>query len=304
MPGLPSWTPDLASLDLLLSTAELGSVGKAAAAHGISQPSASARLGRLERQLGIALLVRGTRGTTLTPAGEAVVAWAAAVVNSAHALTDGVQILRKNAVARLRVAASLTVAEYLMPPWISGLRQAHPDAEVVATVANSRLVCDAVRDGAADVGFIETPDVPAAFSSLRVGRDRLALVTSPSLAKTLPRPSISPLELTRLPLLLREQGSGTRETFIQALTETLGHDPTLTHAFELGSTTTILATARAGGGIGVVSARAVAAEVSSGVLVQIRITGLDPQRPLTAVWLGRRPTALAGELISLAQKRT
>jgi DNA-binding transcriptional LysR family regulator len=69
---LPTWTPDLPALDLLLSVAELGSVGKAAAAHGISQPSASARLSRLERQLGVAVLVRGSHGSTLSPAGQAV----------------------------------------------------------------------------------------------------------------------------------------------------------------------------------------------------------------------------------------
>ena len=107
---LPPWTPDLASLDLLLGVARTGSIARAAEEHGLSQPSASTRLSRLERRLGVALLVRATSGTTLTPTGEAVAAWAADVVAAAHQLTDGVSALRAIADARLSVAASQSTA--------------------------------------------------------------------------------------------------------------------------------------------------------------------------------------------------
>lgn len=180
MPRLASWTPDLVTLDLLLSVAELGSVGKAATAHGMTQPSASARLRRLERQVGAPVLVRSTQGSTLTPAGQAVVVWAEAVVDSAHALTDGIQSLRSGADARLRVAASLTVAEYLLPTWLLTLRGTHPDVEVTATVANSRAVAEAVRAGTVDVGFVESPQVPTGFGHVQVAADRLVLAASPS----------------------------------------------------------------------------------------------------------------------------
>jgi DNA-binding transcriptional LysR family regulator len=302
---LPTWTPDLPTLDLLLSVAELGSVGKAAAAHGISQPSASARLSRLERQLGVPVLVRGARGSTLTPVGEAVVAWAAGVVDAARALTDGVAAVREAADARLRVAASLTVAEYLMPPWLLALRRVHPDVEVAATVANSHEVCEQVRDGRADLGFIESPDVPPGFGTCEVGRDRLALVVAagyPLAARA--SSGLLPRDLASLPLLLREPGSGTRDTFLRALGRALGHPPgsppALPHAVELGSTSTIVATARAGGGVGVVSARAVAGDLASGTLVEVPVHELHAERPLTALWLGSRPSPLAHELVQLA----
>jgi DNA-binding transcriptional LysR family regulator len=303
VPRLAPWTPDLISLDLLLSVVELGSVGKAATAHGMTQPSASARLRRLERQLGVPVLVRSAQGSTLTPAGEAVVVWAAAVVDGAHALVDGVQTLREGVGARLRVAASLTVAEYLMTPWLLGLRRAHPDVEVTATVSNSRTVCDVVRAGGADLGFIEAPQVPAGFSHARVGNDRLALVASPDLVDGLGTDEIDAERLTELPLLLREHGSGTRDTFLRAWADALGREPELVHAVELGSTTTILATARAGGGIGVVSSRAVSGELASHALSVLHVHGLQATRPLTAVWLGRQPTELARELVELAGAR-
>lgn len=304
---LPPWTPDLPALDLLLSVAELGSVGKAAAAHGISQPSASTRLARLERQLGVPVLVRGARGSTLTPAGEAVLTWAAGVVDAARTLTDGVRTLREAADARLRVAASLTVAEYLMPPWLLALRRLHPGVEVAATVANSHEVCERVRAGHVDVGFVESPDVPAGFSTARVGEDRLALVVAagyPLAARA--RAGLRPRDLPDLPLLLREPGSGTRETFLHALRAALGTapgdgEPRLPHAVELGSTSTIVATARAGGGVGVVSARAVTGDLAAGTLVELPVRGLHAERPLTALWLGVRPTPLAAELVGLAR---
>jgi DNA-binding transcriptional LysR family regulator len=298
---LPPWTPDLVSLDLLLSVAEHGSVGRAAAAHGISQPSASARLSRLERKLGVPVLVRRTTGSTLTPAGEAVIAWAAGVVTAAHTLTDGVRTLREGRDARLRVAASLTVAEYLMPPWLLSLRRRHRDLDVAAIVENSSEVAEHVRSGAADIGFIESPDLPAGLTGQHVGRDRLALVVAAAhpLAGA---EALTVADLPGLPLLLREPGSGTRDTFLRAVSTALAlpEPPATPHATALGSTATIVATARAGGGVGVLSARAVAADLVGGSLVELVVPQFAAERPLTAIWLGRTPTPLAQELIAIA----
>jgi DNA-binding transcriptional LysR family regulator len=289
---LPPWISDLPALDLLLSVAETGSVGRAAQAHGISQPSASARLARLERRLGVPLLVRSRRGSLLTPAGQAVAVWTQQVVGAAHTLADGVLSLRADQAARLRVAASLTIAEYMLPAWLLGLRRTHPDTEISAGVANSQGVFEMVRSGAADLGFVESPDIPAGLSRRRVGEDRVALVVSAGYPLAVRAGQDLPIaDLLEQPLLLREPGSGTRDTFLGALEKALGAMPPLPHATSLGSTTTILATARAGGGIGVVSARA-AAE-----LVELRVPGLDLLRPLHAVWLGKAPSPLAEDLM-------
>lgn len=297
---LRPWTPDLVSLDLLLSVVELGSVGKAAAAHGISTPSASARLTRLERQLGVPVLVRSARGTTPTAAGEAIVAWASSVIDAAHAMTDGVQTLRANQGARLRIAASLTIAEYLLPQWLLAFRRAHPEVEMVASVANTRAVSEDVRSGAVDLGFIESPEPPEGLTERAVGTDRLALVASPDFIRDLDGAEISAEILLGLPILLREAGSGTRDTFLLALSQALGRNPVLPLAVALGSTATILATARAGGGIGVVSRRAVTSDLSSGALQELEVDNLRPRRQFRAIWLGRHPSALARDFLEHA----
>ena len=298
---LPPWISDLPALDLLLSVAETGSVGRAAQAHGISQPTASARIARLERRLGVPLLVRSRRGSLLTPAGQAVAVWTQQVVSAAQTLADGVLSLRADRAARLRVAASLTVAEYMLPAWLLSLRRTHPGTEISAEVSNSHGVCEMVRAGEADLGFVESPDIPADLSRRRVGDDRVALVVSSGYPLAARAGRELPIaDILEQPLLLREPGSGTRITFLTAVERLLGTAPALPHATSLGSTTTILATARAGGGIGVVSSRATAGPTAAGELTEIRVRDLDLTRPLHAVWLGHTPSALAAQLIAIS----
>ncbi|MGN6251098.1 MAG: LysR substrate-binding domain-containing protein [Marmoricola sp.] len=299
---LPSWTPDLATLDLFVSVADLGSVGKAATAHGISQPSASARLARLERQLRLPLLARGARGTGLTSHGREVHAWAVDVLAAAGALVDGVQASRQAEQDCLRVAASLTIAEYCLTPWLLTLRRRRPDVHVSVTVANSHGVCEQVRTGQVEVGLVESPEVPADLSSQVLGSDRLALVVSPDHPRA-PHAAdgVRAAEIASLPLLVREPGSGTREAFLAGLEAALGAPASVTSFVELGSTATIVASVRAGGGVGVVSARAVASDLEARTLVELRVTDLGVERPLTAVWVGPTPPPLAAELVALAR---
>src|ERR1700741_4378299 len=123
---LPPRVSDLTGFDLLLSVARVGSLGRAAAEHGISQPAASARMRQLEGQLGLALIERSPRGSTLTRAGALVADWAQAAVHAAAALDAGVSALRRERDSRLRIAASLTIAEYLLPGWLTALRATDP----------------------------------------------------------------------------------------------------------------------------------------------------------------------------------
>jgi len=95
---LPSRVSDLTGFDLLLSVARAGSIGRAAAEHGISQPAASARMRLLEGQLGLALIERSPRGSRLTPAGALVADWAQAAVDAAAALDEGVTALAGSAI--------------------------------------------------------------------------------------------------------------------------------------------------------------------------------------------------------------
>src|SRR6476469_4247727 len=110
--------PDLDTLSLVLEVAASGSLSKAGAARGLSQPAVSARMRGLERLVGFTVLARSARGSTLTPEGALLAEWARGVLAAADVLGAGIASLRSDRSARLRVAASLTVAEHLLPGWL------------------------------------------------------------------------------------------------------------------------------------------------------------------------------------------
>jgi DNA-binding transcriptional LysR family regulator len=301
---LPSRVSDLTGFDLLLSVTRTGSIGRAAAEHGISQPAASARMRLLEAQLGLALIERSPRGSRLTPAGALVAGWAQAVVDAAAALEVGLVALRHERDSRLRIAASMTVAEYLLPVWLTALRAVDPGAVVALSAVNSAEVAQAVLADAADIGFIEGPEIPDGLHAEPVGRDRLTLVVAPAHPWARRRSGVPAAELARTPLVSREAGSGTRRFFEEALRAQAGLER-VPPAAELSSTTAIKAAVAAGAGSGpaVLSSLAVAAELSAGTLRVVPVTGVDLTRTLRVVWTaGRRLTGPARDLYAIAAR--
>jgi molybdenum-dependent DNA-binding transcriptional regulator ModE len=149
---------DLIELDLLDSIAELGSLGRAANRHRMSQPAVSMRMSQLERRLGVTSLQRGPAGARLTPAGERVVALSRRVLSETRELMAGVEALVAEESSHQRVSASLTVAEYLLPGWLAALHRQSPDAILAVEVTNSARVVARVAEHHADVGFVVLPD--------------------------------------------------------------------------------------------------------------------------------------------------
>ncbi len=303
---LASRVSDLTGFDLLLTVARLGSLGRAATEHGMSQPAASARMRQLEGQLGLALIERSPRGSRLTPAGALVADWAQAAIDAAAALDAGVTALRRERDSRVRIAASMTVAEYLLPAWLIALRAMDPGAAVALMAVNSADVADAVLADAADVGFVEGPDLPDGLRAEPVGADVLTVIVAPAhpwaLRARRGGRGITARELAGTPLVAREAGSGTRRYLEEALAAQVGLDRVPPLA-ELSSTTAIKAAVAAGAGPAVLSSLAVAAELSAGTLRAVPVTGLDLNRALFAVWTaGRRLTGPARDLHAIASR--
>lgn len=290
--------PDPISLDLLISVAERGSISAAAKVHGVSQPAASMRLRRLEQVLGVEVLRRDPTGASLTPAGEAIVEWAAAVVNDISALDAGVRSLRETARTHLRVAASMTVAEYLFPGWLTRLNTASDGVHVALVMGNSDQVARWVVAGDADLGFVEGVGVPDGVQSRRLLRDRLTVVVGPRHPWARRRRALTPAELAAAPLVAREVGSGTRAVLDHALAL---HGLVADVAVELGSTTLIKSAVAAGSGPAVVSELAIRRESAAGQLVEVSCPDLDTERWIRAIHRrGRRLAGPARELLAVA----
>ncbi|HVC26137.1 MAG TPA: LysR family transcriptional regulator [Acidimicrobiales bacterium] len=282
---LPQPVPDLVSLDLLQSVAELGSIRQAAAAHGVSQPAASMRLRSLEAALGLELLDRSGGRARLTAAGAAVVRWSEAVIDGVQTLLAGTAALRAEGRSQLRIAASMTVAEYLVPGWLNGLRATEPDAVVSLQMGNTEQVLDVMRRRGADVGFVEGRTSPATLASRVVCSDDLVLVVAPGHPWARRREPVTPGEISVTPLVLRERGSGTREV-LEAGLAGLGLEPS--SLVELASTTAIKAAIAGGSGAAVLSRLATRAELDDGRLVAVPTTGVPLGRSIRAVWDGGR----------------
>ncbi|MGW5258002.1 LysR family transcriptional regulator [Streptomyces sp. NPDC004012] len=294
--GLARRVPDLGALELLLAVARLGSLGRAARELGITQPAASSRVRSMERQLGVALVDRSPRGSRLTDAGALVTDWARRIVEAAEAFDAGAQALRGRRDSRLRVAASMTIAEYLLPGWLIALRAQRPDTAVSLLAGNSAAVAERLLAHEADLGFVEGLTVPTGLDAAVVAHDRLIVVTAPGHPWARRRAPLSAGELASTQLILREEGSGTRQV-LQAALGGLAR-PLL----ELSSTTAVKASAVSGAGPAVLSELAVGEELSARRLVSVPVEGVRLDRALRAVWrTGHRPTGPGRDLLGLTR---
>ncbi|MEU3187807.1 LysR family transcriptional regulator [Streptomyces sp. NPDC006923] len=291
--------PDLGALELLLAVARLGSLGRAARELGISQPAASSRVRAMERLLGVALVDRSPHGSRLTDAGTLVTDWARRVVEAAEAFDAGAQALRGRRDSRLRVAASMTIAEYLLPGWLTALRRARPDTAVSLHAGNSVTVAERLLAHEADLGFVEGLSTPEGLDSAVIGHDRLLVVVGPGHPWARRRAPLDPAELAGTSLILREPGSGTRQVLDAGLAAYGGlAEPLL----ELASTTALKAAVVGGAGPGVLSELAVGEELASRRLVRVAVEGIRLRRDLRAVWpAGARPAGPARDLLSLTR---
>lgn len=278
-----SWS--LGSLALLAAFEDGSSMSEVAKSLGVSQPTVSANLRRLEEALGVRLVDLSPQGSALTETGAAAVAWSRPLLAEARRLDAAFASMGRASRRRLRIAASLTIAEYLVPRWLSNTPQervAFTWRDLELTVCNSRQVVASVEANGVDLGFVEGAVSLRKFNRRLIGRDELRLIVAPNHEWARRARPISAVELCRGDLILREEGSGTRGILERALAR---------HGVELPdglptttSTSSIKNAVRYGGKVAVVSQLAIGDEVASGSLVTLATDGLDLARHLYAIW--------------------
>jgi DNA-binding transcriptional LysR family regulator len=252
---------NLRQLEVFAATARAGSTRAAADHVARSQSAASAALTELERTLGAPLFDRVGRRLVLNENGRVLMPLAASLLDQAaeleHMFTGAHE-------APLRVAASLTIGEYLLPDVLARWRAAHPASPVQLMIANTRDVIAAVAAFDVDVGFIEGPQT---HPNLRVHpwlTDELVIVAAPT--HPLAGRHASARQLREAVWAMREPGSGTREAADRWLLEHVGP---LQVAFELGSAEAIKRVVAAGAALGCLSREAVARDLAHGTLVEL-----------------------------------
>jgi DNA-binding transcriptional LysR family regulator len=252
----------LRQLEVFVATARAGSTRAAAGAVARSQSAASSALAELERQLGAMLFDRIGRRLVLNAQGQALLPQAIALLDHAGEVQGLFEAEHRTP---LRMAASMTIGEYLLPDRVATWKAAHAQGSVRLVVGNTSEVIDAVVAMRVDIGFIEGAQSHPDLQVRRWLDDELLIVAAPDHA--LAARAVTMRQLAQASWILREPGSGTRQAADEWLLERLGP---LRVEFELGSTEAIKRLVAAGVGIGCLSRHAVQRSIDDGTLVELR----------------------------------
>jgi DNA-binding transcriptional LysR family regulator len=264
----------MTQLRSFLAVVRTGSVSAAASELVVTQPSVSAAVSSLSRELGVSLLERDGRGVRPSPAGIEFAAYAADVIGLLDEGSRAARAAERASGLGLRIAAVTTAAESFVPPLMQAFAMLRPDVGLGLEVGNRDRVLAIVLGHEADVAIAGRPPRDPRIVSQPIRPNELVLVTSaddPLVAAD------APVELDALEgrrWLLREHGSGTRlvnEEFIAGAGIAV---ETLT----LGSNGAIRQAARAGLGVSFVSRDAVANELEAGLLGVIPVREGPPPR--------------------------
>ena len=252
----------LARLEVFVATARAGSTRAAAGRIARSQSAASASLAELEEAFGVRLFDRVGRRLVLNERGRALLPGAVQLLDDAARLESTfTQIVP----APLRMAASFTIGEYLLPDLLSAWREVHPHQPARLDIGNSSDVTRAVAAFDVDIGFVEGAVDHAALRTRRWRSDELVIVAAPG--HPLARGTATLRQLAQAAWVLRERGSGTREAADRWLAARLSP---MRVELELGSSEAVKRIVGAGLGLGCLSRLAVAEAFVDGRLVEVK----------------------------------
>jgi DNA-binding transcriptional LysR family regulator len=200
----------------------------------------------------------------------------------------------------LHLAASQTVANYWLPPFMHRFQTQYPGISMQLAIGNTEQVAASVRDGFSDLGFVEGEIDDPALAVTPAAEDEMVLVVGAS-HPWATRTSLAPTELTQTRWVLREPGSGTRAMFEEAL-EDFGIAPTeLDVALELASNEAVRTAVIAGAGGTVMSRFVTEAAVAAGRLVQMPLA-LPKRRFLAIRHKERHLTRAQREFLALVDE--
>ncbi|MCE1245974.1 MAG: LysR family transcriptional regulator [Firmicutes bacterium] len=264
-------------LKTFLTVVRCGSLTGAAKELLISQPAVTLQIHKLEQEYNETLFYRRERGTELTPAGRVLYNFAQRIDSLYGEAQDELNSLRGEFHGILKVGATLTIGEYVLPPVMGRYKDGHPHTDILLEVENTGRIVEKVASGTLDCGLVEGPFENGMIKSEKLAGDELVFVCS---SRHYPE-NIKEIEIHQLfteSFILREPGSGTRLVFENALRKA-GFDPAeLKILMQLGSTQSIKALVSENIGVTVISERTVQTEIRSGILKQIKIPSLDLHR--------------------------
>jgi len=258
----------LRQLEVFLAVAKHDSVSRAGAELALSQSAVSEALAELEHQFSIKLFERLGKRLQLSELGRGLRPLAEALYAQASELEA--RLASQAGVGTLRIGATLSIGDYLVPSLMATFMREQPDARVTLHVANTAEIARKVTNFELDVGIVEGELNEPELEVTRWRPDELVVFCAPNHPFAKKR-ALTDRDLGAARWIVREPGSGTRQAFERALSGLL---PELDIALELQHTEAIMSAVKAGLGVGCISRLALADALLHGTLVGCRV----PQR--------------------------
>ncbi len=285
----------LPHLATFAKAAELSNFTAAARALGLTQAAVSQRIASLEQTLGVSLFRRQGGKILLTEAGQRLYPFAQRILLLHQEARQ--QVTGEKAAVRgeLRLGASSIPGEHLLPSFLSVFGQRYPHIQVQAMVSDTLAVLKQVEHGEVHLGLVGGKRNSQHLEFRAFACDKLLLVVPPDhpLAR---RKQVSLKQLSRLALILREAGSGSRWCLEDALARVGKSVKELRITLELGSNEAIKEAILRGLGVAVLSLHAVKKELQAGDLKAVRISDLPLKRDMFLVWDRRRVLPIPARL--------
>ncbi|HEV2575845.1 MAG TPA: LysR substrate-binding domain-containing protein [Acidobacteriaceae bacterium] len=283
-------------LRVFREVASQASFRRAAEALYITQPAVTQQIKALEEELGSRLFDRNGGKVRLTAAGEVLLRRAGEAESTLSRAIEEIGTLEGEVRGALRVAASTTIAQYVLPRLLADFARQHHGVRLQLESANTQRVVEAVASGEAPIGLIEGPAHRQELQVERWLEDELVLVVPSGHEWAGKEISLSALSSAKL--LVRERGSGTREVLEQAFKLAGGPVPRMQIAMELGSTEALLACVEAGLGVGFASRFALERQRALGTLSIVKVKNLRVTREFSMVYSRGPKTSAAAQALA------
>jgi DNA-binding transcriptional LysR family regulator len=256
----------LEQLRIFIAVAEHQHLTRAAAELNLTQSAVSAAIAALEARHGTRLFDRVGRRIELNETGRRFLPEARAILAQVASAEAALADLAGLKTGSLHLIASQTIANYWLPTHMHRFQSRYPGIALRLTIANTERAAASIRDGLADLGFVEGAIDDPVLSIMPAADDELALVVGKTHGWA-GRETLSADELLESRWVLRERGSGTRAVFEDAL-RSLGKDPgALDVALELPSNESVRTAVIAGAGAAVLSRSVTEQATAAGRLV-------------------------------------
>ena len=271
-------------LKVFKTVAEQLSFTKASKILFVSQPAVTKHINELEKQFRKALFNRHGNSISLTPEGIVCLDYAVRILVLYENLEREFSDLKGSLPARINLAASTTIAQYILPALLSKFNAIHPETSVTLVNQNSERIEALVLDKKTDLGLVEGNTNNPLLHYQPFLKDEIVL-TCRAGNKHLKTAELLLTDLSSLPIILREQGSGTRNILENALVEKGLNVKKFNIQMELGSTESIKNYLLTSDSFAFLSVHSIARELKDRTLAIVDVEGLEIHRTFQFVSL-------------------